>query len=444
MHHIRLPVIPLQQARMPQPTVGACRNQRKPLLLVLQPPAGRCHQTGSRGPERMPNREGSSLDVQLVHVDVAHLVAAEVLLGEVVAGHGRKVGKDLPSECLVDLPNANIAHLHAVALQQLGRAVGRPQQQLLPRVARAERPIAQVRQRLHAELLRLALRHEQRHGGAVRQEAGVGRRVRPVRLHEGGPQLGNRLHGGIPLDAVLHAAALVRHDLVVVPAGIVRLLRHAVAAHRELVLLLPRDPELGAQLVGRHAHHLARRVVGDGGGLQPDVLGLQPPEHVPDAAQRTPLLHGLGQADELLPDGARQPNGNVREGLHPARQHHIGVAGQYLLGAGADGGVGGDAGLGDGVRPDGAGQPRVDGGLARDVGRPDLLDDVAADDVVDGRLRQRRLRQQPGDREALQVDRHLLLVDGGGLRERQADAADDHDVAGWPSVARRGSEAADR
>ena len=124
---------------------------------------------------------------------------------------------------------------------------------------------------------------------------------------------------------------------------LVSLPRHRVTPDGELVLLQPRHAELGRQSIARHPHHLPGGVVRDRGRLQRDVLHFQPLRQVPYGPERSPLLHCLGQGDQLLPDGTREADGNVAERLGSAGDHARGLPAQDLLGGARDGDARGDA-----------------------------------------------------------------------------------------------------
>mmetsp|Transcript_7162 Transcript_7162/g.20799 ORF Transcript_7162/g.20799 Transcript_7162/m.20799 type:complete len:461 (+) Transcript_7162:354-1736(+) len=435
-------IVPFQQTGVTEAAVGTGGNQGKSLPFLLQPPRRGGDQSRPRGTKRMPNRQGPSLGVHPVDVNGTDLGSAQLFLREFVAVHGRQIRQNLPRKGFVDLKYPNVVDRHVVALHEIVRAVRGSQQQFLPRIAGSETPVPQVGPRLVSQFDGLFLAHDETGGGAVRQVARVGGRVRSVGLDKGRLELAHGFHRRIPLDAVFLRRSVVGEDFALVESVVVRLVGQGVGPHREFVLLLPRDAKLGRELVRTDPHDLSRRVVGNRGGFQAEVLRRETPGHVPEGPEGPALFHGLGERDEFLSDRPRQADGNVREGLDATRDDDIGVPRLDRRGARGNGGIGRDAGLRHRVAGNVVGQTGVDGRLPGNVGGLDFLDDVPADDVINVALRQGRLVDEALDGEPLEIDGEFVLVNRRGLRKGQSHAADDDDVASTGDGSRRKESAA--
>lgn len=93
---------------MPQSSVSAGGDERKSLILRLQPPRRRGDQSGTRGAKGMANRQRPSLRIQLALVDLSDLLPPELFVGERLRIHGHQVAQDLSGECLVYFEDADI------------------------------------------------------------------------------------------------------------------------------------------------------------------------------------------------------------------------------------------------------------------------------------------------------------------------------------------------
>mmetsp|Transcript_13777 Transcript_13777/g.20292 ORF Transcript_13777/g.20292 Transcript_13777/m.20292 type:complete len:227 (-) Transcript_13777:714-1394(-) len=226
---------------MPQPSISTCCHQCKPLPFSVQSVRSSGEQTGSGGPKRVAQRQRPAMDVQLFHGHLPQLAGApgQPVRSKLVGVHGSQVCQHLPSKGLVNFKHVDVIQGKSCIRQDLGAGVGRPQQQLLKGVNshKVEGPEGGLGLQPQSQGPRL--RANQTGRGPVRQKGGVGGRVGPVRLHEGGLQLAQPLQGGVGLDAVFLRAAVHRHDFRLVdPAG-VGLGRPLVGAEGKPVLVFP-------------------------------------------------------------------------------------------------------------------------------------------------------------------------------------------------------------
>lgn len=157
--------------------------------------------------------------------------------------------------------------------------------------------------------------------------------------------------------------------------------------------------------------------------------------------QHASFLHGLWHGNEFLPNGSLEANGHVGKCFAASRNDAVGVAREDFFGGRANGRVGRNARLRNGVGADLQGQPRVNTGFAGNVGGADFLNDIAANDVIDSVLGQGSFCQQALNGETLQVDGQLVLVNGGRHGKWETHARNNHHVlfgGGAASFGRKG------
>src|SRR5260221_295670 len=214
------------------------------------------------------------------------------------------------------------------------------------RIDAGGRPGDDARKRLDAALLRLLRGHQHHRRRAVIDARRVASRDGAV-LVEGGPQLGQRLHGRAVLrvfvvlndDIALAPGDLNWNDLVLEAPGFLRRLGARLRAHGELILLLARDlPALCDVLCGV-AHVIAVEGIPQAildHGI--DEIGIPHLDTVAqmDAVRR--LAHallpagdddrGIAVADRLIPE---------RHGAQARAAKLVNAVSRHLIGdAGAD------------------------------------------------------------------------------------------------------------
>ena len=257
-------VIALENTGMTESAIGTGRNQCKAMALLLQPTRSCAQQPAAGRAKRVTKTERSTFCVHLVHVDRADFLPIKFFIGELLRIHCFQVGKNLSSKGLVNLKDSNVLFkVEIVSGKDLLRAVGRTKQKLLKRVARLERPVANVSPRPVSQLLCFAFAHQERGSRSVCQETRIGCRVSSVWFNKGRLKFRDRFNRRVALDSILVSAAFVRDDLILVEAVLVRLCRQCVRPDSKLILLLTRNPKLCRQSVTAHSHHLASCVVGN-------------------------------------------------------------------------------------------------------------------------------------------------------------------------------------
>ena len=80
------------------------------------------------------------------------------------------------------------------------------------------------------------------------------------------------------------------------------------------------------------------------------------------------------------------------------------------------------------MRPNLTRKPRINRRLPRNITRPHFLDDRPANDIIHILLPQCRLCHESLKSESLEIDGHLICVDGGGLCEGEADSVDNDNI----------------
>jgi len=88
----------------------ACSDHRELSVLLDHPVSSMHGEPHPCGTEWMPNAKAASPQVELVKIDVSHLLLqTHMVLAEFVASHGFDVGQDLASKCFVILQDRDIA-----------------------------------------------------------------------------------------------------------------------------------------------------------------------------------------------------------------------------------------------------------------------------------------------------------------------------------------------
>ena len=212
---------------------------------------------------------------------------------------------------------------------------------------------------------------------------------------------------------------------------------------RDPVLGLPRDVILLGHLFGRLAHRLAGRRLGDRGRYRNQITG-------PDSGEGPePLTQRLGPArghqDLAHPSGVE--NRDVGEDLDPARDDHLGMSEQDLIGGRGHGLSGGGAGPVQGVRRYGLRKLREQTHLAGHVRRQYGGHHLAEDDLIDVATVEPGPGQQLAGGEPGEGDRGGVFQHGAGPGKRRAQARDDHGLAvtrkGHRLLSSEGEHAAD-
>ena len=139
------------------------------------------------------------------------------------------------------------------------------------------------------------------------------------------------------------------------------------------------------------------------------------------------LFHGFSHGDQFLSNRSRQANGDIGKGFGSSSNHDLGVSSKNLFGSGTNSRIGTDACLGDGMRTNRLRQARVNGGFTGNIGSPDFLDDISADDVIDLIFVEGSLCQETIDSVALEIDGQLVFIQSTGHGKGQTNTRDNHD-----------------
>ena len=202
-----------------------------------------------------------------------------------------------------------------------------------------------------------------------------------------------------------------------------------VALQREPVLRLARDPVLLRHLLGRLAHRLAGRRLGDRRRQREPDPAAGP---APKAASPAPEAPGLARLHQDLAESPGMEDRDVGQRLDAAGQHDVGVTQRDLVGGVGDGLGRRGAGAVEGVGRHARQELREQADLAGDVGHEQRGNDLAEDHLVHFAPVDLAPDQQLADGMTGQRDRRDFAKDRSALDERGTQAGDDGDASAWP------------
>ena len=313
------------------------------------------------------------------------------------------------------LQKVDVGHGEPGTIKGNGGRVGGSLEQLRTRIEGRERVAAHVAERLQPQLARPRRRHEQDGRGPVGQGRRGARGHRAEPAVEYGTECGQRFHRGVRPDAVVPF-----HDVVVARWHVYRGnlrgkppvlgpgVRLAVRFERPLVLVLAGDPVLLGHALGRRAHGLAGRILGDRGRHRGQIARAQRGERAeagPKALRPAGRHQNPGKA-------IGRENGDSGQAFGAARDDDICDAGFDQVDA-----------IGDGLV---SRRTRTRHGRGRNIlrqrGQPDFTGDIRRLGIVDDRTIDELVYQvgfNPGARQQL---RHRVAAefDCGQTREMGA------------------------
>src|SRR5690606_2973921 len=115
-------------------TRGADGAQHRVLVAALEVVQRLRDDAGARRSEGVAEGDRTAGHVQAIAIDLTHRLAEAVLLGELLAGEGLQVARDLRGESLVHLHQVDVREGHPGAGERDRRGVGGTLQELAGRI----------------------------------------------------------------------------------------------------------------------------------------------------------------------------------------------------------------------------------------------------------------------------------------------------------------------